>query len=356
MINVVSSSNGRASRFRSVRCIIVWSLLAGSITLANDAKLIEIQTEGHIHLALIHELQFGFNVKQSNGWEANVEIHHAGAMFRVDRVDVTGGTMAGKEREPLSFTSTYDGKRQQYRNNKLSSLRLEDGNDRAAYSIITPQTCAYRWLKKRGEYLHWDTIITSDLWEHRFADAVYIGTDHDEQGRSMEVVEFPQRVGMKNPCIYKVWFLVDVGYLPVRYVRRVEASGITSSEMNVTAFKTFILDGHKIAIPTVIEFEESGADGVSFIGTETITVDEATLKINHGISPKIFTLDETKATKVHDIDAHKTRIATLEAEYLVEEPERTRSPLILLVWGAVLISGSAGAVVAYRAMQKRKLA
>jgi len=324
---------------------------AGHSLMGNDGKLAEIRTQGQFHAACVEQLQFRVHVSQSDGFEADAEFFQAGSQFRVNRVDETGMLVAGKRSDPASFIAAFDGKRQQFQSNNEASLRLQDGNARATYSIQIPQSYAYAWLRK-AEPLRWDTIVTNALWEERFQDATYVGTARDAEGRLLEIVEFPQRMGVKTPCIFKVWFAPDLGYLPIKLERRVEETGAVSSTVAVTRFKRFSVDGHTIAIPTAVKCHETGADQVSAKMTRTVTVDEATLKVNEPIDPGIFTLDPSQVKVVYDMDRQAARLAKLEAEQRL--PTQAAPRWRLLLWCNVFLAVTVALCLAYRFLSKGK--
>jgi len=333
----------------SAPAAVLWGLVwCGTLAYGNEAKLAEIRTQGHFHAACVEQLQFRFHVSQSDGFEADAEFFQSGSHFRVNRADARGTVVAGKRLAPDSLISAFDGKRQQLLRDSESSLRLQDGNARATYAMTIPQTYAYAWLRK-DEPLRWDTIVTSALWEERFADATYMGTDRDAEGRLLEMVEFPQRIGVKTPCIFRVWFAPGLGYLPVKLVRRVEETGAVASTMDVTRFKLFTVDGHTIAIPTVVKRQETGADNVSMKLAKTITLDEASLKVNEPIDPTLFTLDPSKVKEVYDIDRQTARLAKLEEEHRTHTPAaQPAAHWKWLIWCNVLLAVAVGLGLAYR--------
>ena len=276
-----------------------------------DPDLVSLRVQAHFHAALLRTLQFAYHFESDTGTTTNAEFIAAGDRFRVDRVDITGAEIHGRKNPPMSFSTAYNGKRQQQLDRRQSLMRLEDGNDSARYQLGTPQTFAYGWLRMHGTpALRWDMIVGSNLWEKRFADATYVGKVN-EGGRILEVVEFPQRE-VPPPCMFKVFFAPDLGYLPIKYVRRVEETGKISSTMEVTRFKTFDIDGHPIAVPTEVEFQETGADKVSLKQKITLRIDEGSLKVNEDVEDSLFTIDFSGVKMVHDVDEYERTIAATE--------------------------------------------
>jgi serine/threonine protein kinase len=262
-------------------------------------KLVEIRTQGHAALESIETIQYRFEKKDDQGWQTNAEFYADPIRFRVNRKDVTGimsldDDLNPMRNPPMTISSAFDGQIQQYvRQNE--PVRIKHGRAGASYGITIPQIWVYGWLRNGAEEFHWDTILSEELWERRFREAIYIG-DVLEDGRRFEIVDFPQRLEQVTPCIYRVYFARDLAFLPLKVFRSTLIGNELSTTTNVTRFKTFTVNGNQIAIPLEIQRRETQADGVSYKGEMTILVDESSLRINHPLDDSLFTLNDHNQT------------------------------------------------------------
>ncbi len=246
--------------------------------------------------------------------------------------------------EPLQFAAAFDDQRFQLLAPHQLRLRVQDGNSEASYSVTTPETFVYQWLQTIGAPFRWDAVLDNANWENAFREAKYIGSV-TEGGTALETIEIPQRRGVRTPCIYKVYFSPDLGYLPVKYARRVEQTGEISSTMDVHAHKTFAIDGRTVAVPTLLRYTETGADGVSLKQAISITVDEQSLQVNQDVDDALFTLRADNPEWVYDVDEENRKQAAIQGaaagslshDGLRESRGSTRFSLLL--WGNVALIG-----------------
>ena len=243
----------------------------------------------------IETLQYRFEKKDDQGWQSQAEFYADHIRFRVNRKDLTGimgldDDLKPIRNPPMTISRAFDGQKQQYaRQNE--PVRVKHGREGGAYGITIPQVWAYGWLRNGAAEFHWDTILSKELWEQRFRDAIYIG-DVTEDGRRFEIVDFPQRLEHVTPCIYRVYFARDLAFLPLKIFRNTLDRNEPSTTVHVTRFKTFTVKGKQIAIPLDIQHRETQADGVSHKGETTITVDENSLKVNYPLDDSLFTLND----------------------------------------------------------------
>jgi hypothetical protein len=225
----------------------VFSFVCVAAALADKERLDDIRTQGHFHARLIRSMEYSFEVIDDKGWKARVDFYAEGTRFRVDRHDITGQWIVNRRIEPSQMSAAYDDQRYQLYTSKPSTLLLKDGSHSARYSNGTPHTRMYGWLRMPDMLpVRWDKNVNGTIWENRFRDAVYKGQVQDN-GMELEVVEFPRR-DLRTPFIYKVYFAPRLGYMPVKYVRRVEQTGETSSTMEVTRFREFVVDGRRVGL------------------------------------------------------------------------------------------------------------
>ena len=242
----------------------------------------------------VRTLQYSYDYQSAGTLHASADFSGDGATFRVNRRDIS---------EPhWSFESSFDG--ENFRSKKIGEnepvFRVISGNARALYAIETPETVLYQWLRCSEDEFRWDTIQDAQLWQQRFADATYVG-QRREGTRVLEVVDFPQRGGIELPCYFRVSFAPELDYLPIRFERRTSDSGNDCSKVEVTSHKTFDIDGRSVTLPIQIRSEETGADGVSRAQKRTITIDEASLKINEDIPANVYEInaDAFPAAEIH---------------------------------------------------------
>jgi thiol-disulfide isomerase/thioredoxin len=201
----------------------------------------------------------------------------------------------------MSVMAAFNGRRQQKLFGNEFRLRLKDGNAGAAYGVDIPELMVYAWLRTpRGDF-RWDLIRQPSSWKQRFVGATYVGEATDGQVR-LQVVDFPQREGVKTACFFRVYFAPELGYLPLKYDRFVEASKELTSWMRVERYKAMEIDGNRIAIPLDVRYEQNDKDGVGLPMIQTLKVAEDTLKINHDINDGLFTLPTEIAKSVYDVD------------------------------------------------------
>ncbi len=305
---------GLRRRWASVVTLIACSLAFCGRSYGGIPDLVSLRVQAHFHASLLRRVQFAYHYESDTGLISDVKLVAAGERFRCDRVDTAGAVVQGRTTPPFTTSVAYNGRRQQMLDGYRSILRLEDGCDGASYGIESPVILPYHWLASPGApALRWDMIVSNELWEKRFTDANYIG-EVKEDGRALMAVEFPQRDGVTTPCIWQVLFARDVGYLPIRYVRRVEKTGEASSTMQVKQFRMFSIDGQQVAVPTTVTFQESGADKVSLRQSFTLTVDEHSLKVNEDVhvDDALFTLTTAGVKTIRDVNDFERKVAAAE--------------------------------------------
>jgi serine/threonine-protein kinase len=253
-------------------------------------------------------LEYTFETKDTEGWHSKAEFHAYKDRFFMKRVDVTGLMVLGKRLDPMTCSSAFDGVRQQYLDSN-GRLRLKAGAEGAAYTNTTPELAMYMWLRNKPGDWRWDSVRNKDLWDKRFAAATYIGAI-PEPGRTLEIVDFPQQVEGLKPCVFRVFFARELGFAPVKFIRRNAATTEISTVMHVTDFKTLVQAGKAYWLPLSLSVTESGADGVSRIQELTMTVSAASIKVNEPVDESLFTIPETLAKEVYDVDLEN---ALLEA-------------------------------------------
>ncbi|MFO1063821.1 MAG: hypothetical protein U0892_08165 [Pirellulales bacterium] len=268
----------------------------GSSANAQSQMLDFIRDEAYSHVEDISSLQYAFHVKDDNGWHAEAQFFADQTRFRVNRKDLAGMQVKGERIDPITSASAFDGLRQQYLDTN-GRLRLKNGCEGASYGIGTPHVDVYSWLRRGPEDLRWDIICNQDLWKERFAEAEYIGAI-SENGRTLEIVDFPARLEGQKPCTYRVFFARDLRFFPIKCFRRVSATTETSTTVTVTDFKSIEKDGMTIILPTTLTYSESHADGVSMKQQRTTTVAVNSLKVNEPIDEAVFTIDNKEAKEV----------------------------------------------------------
>lgn len=264
--------------------------------------------EAYAHVAALTTLEYTFETKDTEGWHSKAEFHADKERFLIKRVDVTGLLVLDKRLNPMTCAAAFDGVRQQYLDAN-GRLRLKTGVEGAAYTNMTPQQAMYIWLRGGSGDLRWDSVLNQELWERRFAEATYVGAI-PEDGRTLEIVDFPQKVKGLKPCVFRVFFARDLGFAPVKCIRRNAATTETSTAMHVNEFKTIVKDGKEYLLPLSLNVTETGADGVSRIQEVTMTVSGPSIKVNEPLDESLFTIPQALAKEVYDVDREN---ALLEA-------------------------------------------
>ena len=267
----------------------------------HGAQLTAIREGAASSARSIRSMEFAFRQESDDGWQANVQFYGEGDRFRVNRQDIVGSKFQGQRLAPLSLTSAFNGERQQMFFGDQSRLRLKDGNGGAKYGVVTPQTIVYSWLRAPGGDLRWDVIREPLSWTQRFAEATYVGATVEDR-EPLAIVEFPQRQGVRTPCIFRVYFAPRLGYLPLKYDRFVEASKELTSWMRVERYNVWEIEGNRVAVPLEVKFGQNDKDRAGLPMTLTFTVAEDTLKVNHDIDDGVFTIARAIAKDVFDQD------------------------------------------------------
>ncbi|MBC7820337.1 MAG: hypothetical protein IAG10_25925, partial [Planctomycetaceae bacterium] len=256
--------------------------------------------EAYSHVERLKSLEYTFETKDAEGWHSKADFHADKVRFLINRQDVTGMWVIDKRLEPMSCSAAFNGLRQQYLDAN-HRLRLKTGPEGASYTNTTPQQYMFMWLRSGADDLRWDSIQNRELWQRRFAEASYVGAI-PQDGRTLEIVDFPQKVDGVKPCAYRVFFARDLGFTPIKYIRRVSATTETSTTMEVTELRTIAKDSQEHVLPLALSITESRADGVSLKQRLTITVGEKSLKINEPLDESLFTINPALAKEIYDVD------------------------------------------------------
>lgn len=275
----------------------------------NRTMLDFICGEAYAQVAAIQSLECGFESKDAEGWHTKGEFHADKQRFLVKRGDVTGMMFANQRTDPMSCISAFDGHRQQYLDHKGRS-HLKTGIRGATYPLLTPMQAMYLWLQTSSVGpLRWDTVQNKELWEQRFGEATYIGAV-PENGKTLEIVDFPQLKEGRTWCVQRVFFARDRGFIPVKMLRRLSATTETSTTMEVTKFNMIAKDGREFHLPLLLQWTETGADSVSKKQDLTMTVDADSIKINEPLDESLFVIPTT------------TGATDLELQNRAENPEK----------------------------------
>lgn len=331
-----STGNSRSVKTRS-RTLCPWVAVAAlfgflsvfSARAGYGAEVDEIRAQALMHAMLVRSIAYAYTIENSTGWKMEGEFWGEGTRYRVNRNDIQGMMVGDKRLAPLQSASAYDDARYQLLSPHQQRLRIQDGNSEANYSVGTPQTYLYLWLQESGKPFRWDSALSHSAWEQKFKDARYAGKSEDN-GIEVEVVEIPQRLQVKTPCIYQICFAPSLGYLPVKYLRRVEQSDAISTTMVVEEYKTLEVDGKTVAIPTRMQYSETGADGMSLKQSLTLTVAEDSLKVNEPIDESLFKLHADDPGWTYDVDHENRMLAAVELP-ADPPPKKPRSSSRILI-------------------------
>jgi thiol-disulfide isomerase/thioredoxin len=266
-----------------------------------ESKLAQIREKAVFHVQLIRNMEYSIQMKSDDGMESNVEIHATGDRFRVNRRDAVGAKFGAQRQAPMTVMAAFNGRRQQLFFGNESQLIVKDGNTGATYGTETPELMVYAWLRAPRGHFRWDSIRQSSNWKQRFASATYVGEAMEGHVR-LEIVDFPQREGVKTPCYFRVYFAPQLGYLPLKCDRFVDASQELTSWVRVERYKLLEFDGNRVAIPLDVRFEQNAKDGAGLPLGLTFKLAEDSLKINRDIDDGLFTLPRDIAKSVYDVD------------------------------------------------------
>ncbi|MEX2285742.1 MAG: hypothetical protein WD648_01555 [Planctomycetaceae bacterium] len=230
-----------------------------------------------------------------------------------------GDVVSGKRLSPTGYSSAFDGRRQQLLSRGDKKLRLKDGPDGAVYGMETPQSLMYGWIASAGQTPRWDQILDPAAWTTRFDGATYFGR-LDEGGVGFEVVDFPQREGVKTPCFFRVYFASELGYVPLRYDRYIESSKEIASWVRVVRHQTLDFDGRSLAVPLEVQFEQNDKDLVGAPLKWRLVVDEPSLKVNQDVDDSRFAIVagkdyEANDYEVNDVDEFQRIVRKAEEAY-----------------------------------------
>ncbi len=300
IVKMFSRRTGDCGPFKLHRVfhfVLTGLFVAPSTSCGDEVPINDIRSQSYFHVGAIRTLQLDFEIDSSDGWRSKASFIADGNLFRVDRQDISGMPIDGRQTPAASFAAAFDGTRYQLRHDSESILRLEDGNANARYTIDTPQITLYGWLASPGQQLRWDSIRDGTLWTQRFKQGTYAGQIKEGE-RTFQTVEFPQREGVKTPCIFTVFFADDLHLFPLKWIRRVESTQEVAAVVEVTKYVALERDGVSIVFPLQLRTEITGADKVTRPRTSTISVDENTVKVNSDVDAAKFNIP----LPIYDID------------------------------------------------------
>jgi len=282
--------------------VIVTCLCSARVSLGEELSVDEIKRQASNSARLLQSMEYAYEISSvSNGFQTQVSFYAEGTRFRVNRRDVQGTQIGSKQAKLKSIFSAFDGREYQHFEADNSLLRLKDGNKGAQYSVDTPHTHMYMWLRTHGSpSLRWDLIYSDAIWDDCFANAQYVGKG-SQAGVEVEIVDFP-RLEAPTPWICRVSFAPKLGYAPLKYVGRIAKTGQAAYTMEVARYRELVLGGKDVAFPLEVTYQDHGADGVSLKQELLFSVKEESIKVNHDISDAFFTLDKTMARQIYDMD------------------------------------------------------
>lgn len=286
--------------------------------------------------------QYKTEVRQSDGGLWKVSYFRNGSKFRIEREDIKPNRL-GENSEPKVqpfHTWAYDGLRYQMLNKDSSILKLTDEPNAvgSADTLLLP----FEWLSAAlCEKADRETLLAAETWNEVFSRGKVVGVE-EIRGQECLIAEFSQ-LCTKPTCVFRVFFLRDVSFYPVRYQRLINDTRTICSALDVTSFKVHVVKDERIVMPLTVRFEQTGADGVSWTGLIETNVDPNSVRLNEELDDSLFTIDRGLAKTVYDVQdqVKKAKAAEEAYEKIVRAPLATRGgwqrPAFVIINIAVVV-------------------
>jgi hypothetical protein len=302
------------------------------------ADLTEIQFDLCQHFQSISSIEFESefvdnfilvgNVNDAKSKQENIgEIKYAqkGDFFRVESI------LKNKKNEGIdSNILTFDGHRYQRFSKELESMDIKktpltDNPVRFLNPIFVP----YMWLfeiSRAGDdnvsnNLYFD-LRARKIWELCFKNGKLI-EENVYQGKKVSIGNFSnEKVGTD----VQVYFAIDLGYMPIKIIST-NKEGTERGDISVIDYCGIQQDGQMYYFPTQILVQSSSP---THVYNSKMTVRNGSIKINHDIPSDFFSISESKAKTVVDVDA-------LELVIPEEKFSTKVSRVVLIVLGLAMI-------------------
>jgi len=202
-----------------------------------------------------------------------------------------------------TYISTFDGKKNQQFSKEQEILEFKKTPIHSNPNLFSnPVVSAYMWLLGYDHAIGGSETpaIVSEiknlkLWKRCFVDAKIVG-GVVKQGIPITVVDFSNR---KIDSTMRVWFANDSQFFPIHWRVSSKETEEISNDCKIEKFLRLKSDGQSFYIPTIVRMVSNSPTCRIH---SVVTIDESTLFVNRTIEQDHFTIPETLAKIVTDID------------------------------------------------------
>jgi hypothetical protein len=159
-----------------------------------------------------------------------------------------------------------------------------------------PLIVPYQWLLDSSADPTWTSVKDPKVWEALRSTAVLVGRETVED-QPCVILE----LSGQSEYSARVALATNLGYLPLQYVVR-SPEGTPVSFMHVRSYKSFVVDGETLWVPTDVEKRQIAYKGITVASQSRYSIIPATLKVNQPIDASLFTLSASNARVVREVD------------------------------------------------------
>lgn len=264
---------------------------------ANDLGLVmKIRDSAFHQLTSVETVQCRATLNRPRGGQSKISYFRNGNRYRVERNDLEPSTVAGEPVSTPYHVWTYDGELYRMFNEENKTLKLTDG--RGAAGSADPISVPFDWVAHLNcESPFRENLVSSKIWEVIFENARVRGQARC-RGKECVVLEFKQ--ACTNPVAsFRVYFLIEERYFPVRCERWLENGQDYDSFSEVVDYKRHVIGDQQFVIPLLHRYEQ-GTD----YAMET-KIDLESVVLNEPVEDEMFTIDPSLAKSVYTVRAKR---------------------------------------------------
>lgn len=254
-------------------------------------------------LEALRSIEFKTIVKSSAGIEQYVKQVYRGDCYRVElgSRNVSNDTAKDNWAE-ADAVLTFNGATYQQLRGDHSKVLMQGPTPFSpmATAALDPAVAPYYWLFAQGQRLTFDSIKDPAKWRVRFAEADIVeASEPFGPASNCAVVSMVMQKPLRH---VRVWFAVDLGLLPVRWLAKTE-EGVLVAEYSVSEVAKIDARGEAVHLPTRARYETHGAQGHAL---DFYTIADS-IQVNHEIRDDVFHISPMAASRVIDLSARRHR-------------------------------------------------
>jgi len=261
------------------------------------------QKDGQIINEIISQQREQINILSSIEYSSKVQSkneHSLNQTFVYDRGMYKSTLNSSDAPKPLHKTVAYDGTLYQELDATTSTLSVTRKQTKTPYLAMEMLTVSHIFAipPAAGYDVSIKTLQDSDIWQELTKYATF--KEYKEvQGHKCAVltISWPVPEGV---VIYDVAFAKDYDWNPV-YVVAKDSAGRIATKMELSTVLVKDASGRNIYMPCLAKISTFTNDG-NLSNETALEVLKDTIKINHQVSPEIFTLPRTQADVFVDVD------------------------------------------------------